>query len=151
MHIVTIKNGIAFPVHTLADGRKVAITSKHGYHFSDKTSCQEEMDIAAKTNSISFDYLNAIVVEREFAPAVLALPNKATSSKSKLTSESLPVLEALSEVVDIILVSFMVVDAMDKMGIRNQYPKVLAFNSTRETARVNSVAEKIVDLDNWAW
>ncbi len=143
--------GTEFPVHKLANGETVAITSKHGYTFSDGTSCQKEMDAAVVSNSISFDYLNKIVVKRSFLPAPLALPRKATTSINELTRDSLLYLEELSKHVDVILVSFMVVDALKQMGIREHYPKVLAFNSTPETARVNSVSEKIVDLDNWGW
>lgn len=143
--------GTEFPVHELANGETVAITSKHGYTFSDGTSCQEEMNAAARNNSISFDYLDKIVVEsRKFTPA-LALPRKATMSVSSLSRDSLLHLEELSKRVDVVLVSFMAIDALKQMGIRHHYPKVLAFNSTPETARVNSVTEKVVDLNNWGW
>ena len=43
--------GTEFPVHKLANGETVAITSKHGYTFSDGTSCQKEMDAAVVSNS----------------------------------------------------------------------------------------------------
>ena len=143
--------GTEFPVHKLFNGETVAITSKHGYTFSDGSSCQEEMNAAAANNSISFDYLDKIVVKRKFTPAPLALPIKATMSVSELSENSLWYLKELSRRVDVVLVSFMAIDALKQMGIRNQYPKVLAYNSTPETARVNSVTEKIVDLDNWGW
>lgn len=143
--------GTEFPVHKLANGETVAITSKHGYTFSDDTSCQEEMNAAAANNSISFDYLDKITVKRKFTPAPLALPRKATMSTSELTENSLLHLEELSKCVDVVLVSFMAIDALKQMGIRDQYPKVLAFNSTPETSRVNSVTEKVVDLNNWGW
>jgi len=143
--------GTKFPVHKLKNGETVAITSKHGYTFSDGTSCQDKMNDAAANNSISFDYLNKIVVERKFSPVPLALPRRATMSVSELTRDSLLHLEELSKKVDIVLVSFMAIDALKQMGVRHHYPKVLAYNSTRETARVNSVTEKIVDLDNWGW
>lgn len=132
-----------FPIHTLKDGRKVVLTSKHGYRFSDGTEFKVP-------DGFPLDFLNALTVRREFKEVSAALPNKATESRQSLPKEALETLSRLSGEADIVLVPFMVISAMKEMGIRNLYPKVLAFNATPETTR-SSPQEKVVDIDNWAW
>jgi len=133
-----------FPIHTLKDGRKVILTSNHGFKFSDGTEFKGVPD------GFPLDFLNALTVRREFREVSAALPNRATESKQSLTQEALETLSRLSGEADIVLVPFMVISAMKEMGVRNLYPKVLAFNATPETTRSNP-DEKIVDIDNWAW
>jgi hypothetical protein len=133
-----------FPIHTLKDGRKVILTSNHGFKFSDGT------EFPGLPKDFPMDFLDALAVKREFREVSAALPNKATESRQSLPKEALEILSKLSMEADIILVSFMVISALKEMGIRNLYPKVLAFNATPETTR-SSPQEKIVDITNWAW
>lgn len=135
---------IVFPHHILKDGRKVILTSKHGYRFSDGT------EIKGVPEGFPLDFLDALPVKREFREVSAALPNRATESRQSLPKEALEILSKLSGEADIVLVSFMVVSAMKEMGIRNLYPKVLAFNATPETSR-SSPQEKVIDIANWAW
>jgi hypothetical protein len=133
-----------FPIHTLKDGRKVILTSNHGFKFSDGT------EFPGLSKDFPMDFLDALAVKREFREVSAALPNKATESRQSLPKEALEILSKLSMEADIILVSFMVISALKEMGIRNLYPKVLAFNATPETTR-SSPQEKVVDITNWAW
>ena len=134
-----------FPKHTLADGRKIILTSKHGYNFSDGTS------VPGVDADFPLDYLDALSVKRKFREIPEALPNRATESTQELTPDTLSLMTELSREADIILVSHMVISAMKEMGVRNQFPKVLGFNSTPETARCGNPSEKVVDINNWAW
>lgn len=147
MEKVTVKTmdgkEIVFPVHTLKDGRKIAITSKHSFKFSDGTEFRLPEDFP-------LDFVDALTVQREFRNIPEALPNKASESIQRLSDNSLEILRDLSENVDIVLVSFMIISALKEMGIRNSFPNVLAMNSTPETAR-EIPEKKIVDIDNWAW
>jgi len=147
MEKVTVKTmdgkEIVFPVHTLKDGRKIAITSKHSFKFSDGTEFRLPEDFP-------LDFVDALTVQREFWEVSEALPNKATESFQWLTKESLRILEVLSENVDIVLVSYMIISALKVMVKRDEFPNVLAMNSTPETAR-EVPEKKVVDIDNWAW
>jgi hypothetical protein len=140
-------NGVKFPVHTLADGRKVVMTSKHGFRFSDKS------EFSGIEEGFPLDFLDTLKVQREFSEVEAALPNKATASTQKLSEQTLATLQGLSEntEISVILVPFMVISAMKEMGIRDAMPKVLAYNATPETARVGNPSEKVVDVNNWAW
>lgn len=133
-----------FPHHILKDGRKIILTSNHGFKFSDGT------EFPGLPKDFPMDFLDALAVKREFREVSAALPNKATESRQSLPKEALEILSKLSMEADIILVSFMVISALKEMGIRNLYPKVLAFNATPETTR-SSPQEKVVDITNWAW
>ena len=147
MEKVTVKTmdgkEIVFPVHTLKDGRKIAITSKHSFKFSDGTEFRLPEDFP-------MDFLDALTVQREFWEVPEALPNKATESVQWLTEESLKILRKLKLKVDIVLVSYMIISALKEMGIRDDFSAVLAMNSTPETAR-EVPEKKIVDIENWAW
>jgi len=148
MEKVTVKTmdgkEIVFPVHTLKDGRKIAITSKHSFKFSDGT------EFPGVPEDFPTDFVDALTVQREFREVKEALPNKATESVQRLSIEGQLLLERLSKKVDIVLVSYMVISALKEMGLRYELPKVLAMNSTPETAR-EMPEKKIVDIDNWAW
>ena len=137
-------HNVEFPVHTLNDGTRVVMTSKHGFTFSD-------VIVATAPFDVSNEYVDTLKVEREFK--VVWENPRCTESTQRVSDSSLKVLDALqaSEDVDIILVPFMLIGALKDMGIRNQYPKALAFNATPETARTSVVSEKIVDVNNWAW
>lgn len=137
-----------FPLHKLADGRIVAITSAHGFKFSDGTEYVPD-------KNLDKSFLDAINIERKTVRAVVAYPNIATRTIISLWSESEAILAVLSECddIDIILVPFMVVDALRQKGgdsYRSKYPKVLAYNATPETQRAPTT-EKVVDVNNWAW
>lgn len=140
-----VGNIVQFPAVRLVDGRKVVLTSKHGFRFSDGTIAPEVPEDFPK------DFLDALYIKRKFREVPEALPNKASESTQELAPDALSILSVLSKKADIVLVSFMVVSALKEMGIRNQYPKVLAFNSTPETARCGNPSEKVVDVNNWAW
>ena len=87
MEKVTVKTmdgkEIVFPVHTLKDGRKIAITSKHSFKFSDGT------EFPGVPEDFPIDFVDALTVEREFCEVPEALPNKATESIQKLSEDSL--------------------------------------------------------------
>ncbi|MDD4289840.1 MAG: hypothetical protein PHH83_01005 [Patescibacteria group bacterium] len=141
---LTTSTGIVFPIHRLVNGLVVVVTSKHSFSFSD----------GSKFEGISEDFpqefLKALRVDREFR-VVQDSPFRATESTQRLSNEVLSLLRELSEKADIVLVPFMVIGAMKEMGIRSEFPKVVAFNATPETARVADVSQKVVDCDNWAW
>lgn len=141
---LTISSGIVFPTHKLENGLVVVVTSKHRFSFSDGS------EFEGVPEDFPQEFLKALTVNREFR-VVQDLPFRATESTQKLSDEALSVLTELSEKVDIVLVPFMVIGAMKEMGIRSEFPKVVAFNATPETARVADVSQKVVDCDNWAW
>ena len=148
MEKVTVKTmdgkEIVFPVHTLKDGRKIAITSKHSFRFSDGT------EFPGVPEDFPMDFVDALTVEREFREIPEALPNKASESIQILSPNNLYILRQLANQVDIVLVSYMIISAMKEMGTRKAFKNVLAMNSTPETAR-EIPEKKIVDIENWAW
>ena len=148
MEKVTVKTmdgkEIVFPVHTLKDGRKIAITSKHSFKFSDGT------EFPGVPEDFPMDFLDALTVEREFREIPEALPNKATESVQIPTFDNLYILWQLSPQADIVLVSYIIISALKEMKCRRTFWNVLAMNSTPETAR-EVPEKKIVDIYNWAW
>ncbi len=151
MRQIHIGNGVTFPVHRLADGRSVVITSNHSFKFSDGT---EYVPSPAQDKA----YLDAIVIEK--VQKSVAIPGQrfeATSSKLFISDSSLEALRTLSEAkdVEIILVAFMVVEALNQAEaagriVRDDFWKVVAYNSTPETQRA-PITEKVVDITNWAY
>lgn len=142
-------NGIKFPVHTLKDGRTVAITSKHGYKFSDGTECLEIKD----GNGIdSFKY--AEVLEIKMSRKVKRYkPFKIAESRPIPTMMAIKMLDALQQCkeIDGVIVSHLMITALHNMGIRQRYSKIMGYNSTTETSRAGDIQDKVVDINNWAW
>lgn len=144
MDLLTTSTGTVFPTHKLENGLVVVVTSKHGFSFSDGSRFE------GITEDFPQEFLKALRVDREFR-VVQETPFRATESTQKLSVEVLSLLRELSEKADIVLVPFMVLGAMKEMGIRSEFPKVVAFNATPESSRVADISQKVVDCDNWAW
>ncbi len=146
--IVNVK-GVDFPVHTLKDGRTLAITSKHGYKFSDGTDC---MDIKDGDGIESFDYVGTLEVKMPKRTKRFK-PFKVSESRPIPTMKAIKMLDALQKCseIDGVIVSYLMVTALHNMGVRERYGKVMGYNSTPETARSLSPHDKVVDIDNWVW
>lgn len=144
MQSLMTPTGIVFPTHKLENGLVVVVTSKHGFAFSDGSKFE------GIPEDFPQEFLKALMVSRKFK-VVQEVPFRATESTQELSVEVLSLLKELSENADIVLVSFMVISAMKEIGIRSEFPKVVAFNATPESSRVADVSQKVVDCDNWAW
>jgi len=131
-----------FPVHTLKDGTRIAITSRHGFKFSDGT----EYVPALFAGAVEMPWTD-IRVESSSTWGELPCGAKVSRRELYLPFDSQSILESLEDSdIDIILVSFQLLEA----ARGRNFKKVVAFNSTAETARLRP-SEKIVDLNNWAW
>lgn len=130
-----------FPVHTLADGKVIVITSNHGYKFSDGTEY-----VPVKVMGKEFIVPN-IPISEEFERIELPCGAMASRKSLFLDDDSLNILDALENdaSVDLILGSFQLVEAGRNCGFK----KLVGYNSTPETRR-NRPNEKIVDVQNWA-
>jgi len=137
--------GVKFPAHKLKNGLVIVLTSKHGYKFSDGSFIEIPQDI-------DFEYLDKLNIIREFK-VIQENPFRITESTQRISDDGLKILKNLQESkeIDIILVPQILLSALREMGIRNQFSKVVGFNSTPETSRTGSPLEKIVDVNNWAW
>lgn len=130
-----------FPVHTLADGKVIVITSNHGYKFSDGTEY-----VPVKVMGEEFIVPN-IPISEEFERIELPCGAMASRKSLFLDNDALNILDALENdaSVDLILASFQLVEAGRNYGFK----KLVAFNATPETRR-NRPNEKVVDVQNWA-
>jgi hypothetical protein len=148
MRLINIA-GVDFPLHTLKDGRTILITSKHGYRFSDGTDC---LSIKDGEGILSYEYVGTLEVKMMRKVKKLK-PFKATKSMPIPTTEAYKMLDAIHRCkeVDAVLVSYVMVSALENSGHRERYHKALGFNSTKETSRMSNPQDKIVDVDNWAW
>jgi hypothetical protein len=127
-------------LHKLASGLVIGLTSPHGQKFSDGTEAVE---------GATMEFSQSLSVKRDFQ-VVQETPFRATESTQFMTEGSLELLRKSSDQVDIVLVPFMLLAALKTMGLRSEFPKVVAFNATKETSR-SAPQEKVVDVDNWAW
>lgn len=134
---------------TLKDGTKMIQTSGHAATFSDGT-CFKPDEIESKAIQAYWRFLQ---VDRKFESVPSVIPGIKLSHSSQSISEAN--LNRLHEITaanpdTAVLVSFMVVSALNEMGIRDQFPTVIAGNATPETSRAKP-DEKIWDLANMAY
>lgn len=92
-------------------------------------------------------------IDRKFESVPSVIPGIKLSHSSQSISEAN--LNRLHEITaanpdTAVLVSFMVVSALNEMGIRDQFPTVIAGNATPETSRAKP-DEKVWDLTNMAY
>lgn len=128
-----------FTIHTLSNGITVAVTNLHGGKFSDGTKCSgspmEDVEkLTCHAQEFPVNGKENIVV-----------------SKFILTPEIKNTLDELVRKADIVWVSRPFIQALQDAGIRERYPNVLGMNSTLETQRTSNPADKIIDIDRWAW
>lgn len=142
-------DGTAFPVHTLANGLSVAVTSPHGYKFSDGTEL-------VLPESIDDKYVTALTVE-DIDENVFLGKVPAVHTRKRLPESAINHLRSLmgEPTIDIILVPFVVIAAlydMEREGMltRGDWSKVVAYNATPETRR-SRPDEKIVDTRRWSY
>ena len=134
---------------TLKDGTKIIQTSGHAATFSDGTRFQPD-EIEAKAIQSYWKFLQ---VDRAFTKVPSKIPGiKLSHSTQSISQENL---NALHRIVEFnpdtaILVSFMVIAALNEMGVRDQFPTVIAGNATPETSR-SKPDEKVWDLSNMAY
>ena len=133
---------------TLSNGVQVIPTSAHGCRFNDGTvfvPTEEQIEEIKKDFS-------CLTVQRDFATKELPIKGVyASISWSMMTEDGLNKLRQIQNENpnSIILVSFMVVDALCTMGIKNQFPLVLSTNATLETQR-SAPQDKVWDIENFS-
>lgn len=132
----------------LKNGTTVIPTSFHGCRFSDGTVFDPTPEEIAQIRS---DW-SCLQVERTFKKVALRISGvKATKSSSHMTEDGVRALYKVSKEYPeaIILVSVMVLDALDSDNYLKYLPLVLAANATKETCRA-APQDKIWDLDNFS-
>jgi hypothetical protein len=139
---------IIFPIHRLKDGKIIAITSNHGYEFSDGSQyIPEEFIVFDEFGELlNYSFMDFLKIERD--SVMIAGYPPATKIKPALSPENLQVLGLLSHYSDIVLVPMLVIDALGEK--RPNYRNVVGQNSTKETSRLQQ-DKKIVDISNWAY
>ena len=128
-------------IHKLKSGATVAITSKHGFKFSDGTECLE---------GSSGDIVDAMAAKRTTEPVKKIKGMDVVRTKFEATPMCLKILGEFCKEADIVIVPFLLLNALKEAGIREEYPNAVAFNSTKETIR-ESPQNKVIDIDNWAY
>lgn len=127
-------------IHTLAHGATVITLSLHGFKFSDGTECPgQDPELVQRFNMM-----------REIVPIRILKGMAIKQSSLTLSREQQAQLYQLSAEADIVLAPLPMILALKELGIREEYPNVVAFNATAETAR-SSPTEKVVDIDNWSF
>lgn len=134
---------------SLKNGVEVIPTSFHGCRFNDGTVFEPTPE---EIEQIKKDW-SCLTVQREFhrveIPRLEGIG--ATTSISKLTDEAMDKLYKIQHENPnaIILVSFMIVDALCAMEWKHRYPHVLSTNATAETQR-SAPQDKIWDINNFS-
>ena len=128
-------------IHTLENGTTILVTSPgHGFKFSDNTVAQaQEKEVCDK-----------LTCERVSGTVRVLNGMNLNETRMVLSDESLQFLKEIAAMADLILVPFMVLNALREQGMRGNYPNVVAFNATTETQR-SAPADKIIDIGNWSY
>jgi hypothetical protein len=119
---------------------RIAGLSPHGFRLSNGDEVPGQVK----------EFVDAVRVDMESTPVDSKLPVSVSRQTLSINSDGLAVLEFMQHNFDITIVPFMVISALDQMGVRDKYPNVLAYNATPETRR-SAPADKVVDLDNWSY
>lgn len=133
----------------LKNGCKLVQTSGHGCKFSDGTDAEFTPEQAEEIKNF-WSFLN---VKRDFKAIPAPVPGlKLSTSSQYISATDLQKLDGFLEAnPDVyVLASFMVISALREMGIRDNYPRVIAGNATRETSR-SAPADKVWDIENMAY
>jgi len=136
--------------HILANGVEVIPTSFHGCKFSDGT---EFAPTEADIEQIKVDWPALGGLNREFTKTVPPLAGIGTSrQRNTPTDEIIARLEAAQNTNPnaVVLVSFMLFDALRNAGLADRFPRVVAANATQETSRVSNPADKVWDVNNFS-
>jgi len=124
-------------IHTLANGATLLHLSLHGFKFSDGTECGGQIK----------ELVDKFTLKKKFEVLREIKGMKVTKTSFVLDRQQEGELITLSSKVDIVLVSFQLLQAVYDTGLR--IPNVVAFNSTPETAR-SAPDQKVVDVNNWS-
>jgi hypothetical protein len=128
-------------IHTLSNGNTIASISAHGFRFSDGTvSAAQLPEVVEK-----FTLTRATEVVRVVKGMRLC------RTFFKVTPEQLDELRYLHAIVDLVVVPFPFLTALREAGVRDMFPRVVAFNATPETQRAANPSDKVVDIDNWSY
>lgn len=153
MSMSNTNNALVLSTIILSNTQKVIQTSAHGCKFSDGTDFNPTEEEKKEMSS----YWSWLKVERTFSKRDASKFKEGigiSSSSSRLSDETLAKLRQLSQDNPdaIVLVPFMVIDALWKMGqnVRDSVPNVLAANATAETSRAMP-QDKIWDTMNFSY
>jgi hypothetical protein len=124
-------------IHTLANGAKLVHLSKHKFKFSDGTEAEGQVG----------ELVDKFTLSKEFKVLRQIHGMNVTRTKMVLSKDQVNSLAQIADSVDILLVSFQLLQAICDSGYH--IGNVVAFNSTPETAR-SAPDEKIVDINNWS-
>ena len=124
-------------IHTLANGATLLHLSLHSFKFSDGT----------ETGGQDKELVEKFTLKKKFEVLRDIKGMKVTKTSFVLDRQQENELITLSSKVDIVLVSFQLLQAVYDTGLR--IPNVVAFNSTPETAR-SAPDQKVVDVNNWS-
>lgn len=130
-------------------GLMILQTSAHGVKFSDGTAYEPSEQDKEDIKKL-WDFLN---VKRDFSPVETNFPGiKLSTSNQYMEPVDLQKLAAIHDnnKDKFIMVSFMVISALREMDMRDRFPRVIAGNATRETAR-EIPDKKVWDLNNMAY
>lgn len=124
--------------HKLSSGATVVSLSPHEFRFSDGT-------VAPPQNK---EFCDKFTLKKEFRVLREIKGMKVTTTKFVVSQQQFDNLKDISNQVDIILVPFQFLQALND-SFSEKINNVVAFNSTPETAR-SAPNEKIVDINNWS-
>ena len=123
--------------HTLANGATIVHLSLHSFKFSDGTESPGQ----------NKELVDKFTLKKKFEVLREIKGMKVTKTSFVLDEQQKDEMTKLAQSVDIVLVSFQLLQALNDSGLK--LPNVVAFNSTPETARLQP-DQKVVDVNNWS-
>ena len=130
------------PVHTLKDGTKLLIVSpERELKFSDDTSIE---------NNIDNETRKLIKINRSYLKESEKSSVKSFETKKGISNELLNILRNVSDKVNLVLVSPEFIQTLEQLGLRDEFPNVLAYNPTFETADKPS-SEMVIEAGRWSY
>lgn len=130
----------------LKDGTVFTHLSKHGFKFSDGTHCDGQLEEVVDLFTI--ERISGQVYQINGAENIYPVYN----TRFIVPDAALECLRALEgdESITLVIAPYLLIDALHKMGVRDEYKKVVAYNATEETRR-ESPQNKVVDIYNWSY
>ena len=123
--------------HTLANNASLVHLSLHSFKFSDGT----------ETTGQDRELVDKFTLKKKFEILREIKGMKVTKTSFVLDEQQKQEMTKLAQSVDVILVSFQLLQALHDSGLK--LPNVVAFNATPETSRLQP-DQKVVDVNNWS-
>lgn len=127
-------------IHTLANGATVISTSNHEFKFSDGTVAEPQDE----------EIVDKLTLKKQYKQIKVIQGMNVNYTSFNLGDEVKKFLFELCLKADIVIISVMFRDTLEKFGCRHNFPNALVYNATPTTQRLPQ-KDKIVDINNWSY